>query len=175
MPDCLWVCKWIAQLNPPSLPRLKKKTGLHQFLCCRITWAESSVTCTVCRSCCCCVFGALEDLCQGLQSSCACAGLSLRQQTSACSVVLSDVALDFLNWHDLANKPAPSLFLYFCLPLLSPPSAIFLPTLLFRKKMILPLRSLHRKREWSKGAHRGGDGERATDCSYCLRVRLAAS
>lgn len=31
------------------------------------------------------------------------------------------------------------------------------------------------KREWSKGAHRGGEGERATDCSYCLRMRLEAS
>lgn len=35
--------------------------------------------------------------------------------------------------------------------------------------------TLCRKTEWSKGAHRGGEGERATDCSYCLRVRLAAS
>lgn len=132
-----------SAIKPPLPPLLKKKkTGLHQFLCCRITSAESSVTCAVCRSCCCRVFGALEDLCQGLQSSCACAGLSLRQQTSACSVVLSDVALDFLNWHDLANQPEPpppplslSLFLS-----ASPFSSLchFPPNAVVRKKNYTP-------------------------------------
>lgn len=100
---------------------------------------------------------------------------SIMEQLFAFVLALDNKHLHAPLYHQMSPQtlwtnmtpPNPNLLRCF----FSPPSAIFLPTLLFGK-IILPLHSLLEK---SKGVHRGGEGERATDCSYCLRMRLAAS
>lgn len=94
----------------------------------------------------------------------------VKDSTSARRCVLLDVTPDpWTNMTRPISRPSP--ILYLCLPLLSPPAAIFLPALLFGK-IILPLHSAGK--EWSKGVYRGRT-RGATDCSYCLRMRLEAS
>lgn len=147
----VWFCIWELHLHVWLLLSVQVKCSENAEAVIPISFfvagsfQQIQVSRSVAAWLCCWVSQRLEDLCQWSWSSWAFSCLGLRQQTSACSVVLSDAPPDSLSCRDLANQQSLSLFLYLFLPLLSPPSAIFLPTLLFGK-IILPLHSLLEKR-----------------------------
>lgn len=92
-----------------------------------------------------------------------------------CCIVRCETS-DSVNQPDLANQHFSPSFLYLshCLSF-SPPSAIYSPRCCLENYLLLALLA---EKEHGVTGHTEGEtegGERATDCSYCLRVRPVAS